>query len=342
MKNKREIFDEEEKEFEEELSETSNESENDEEQDASEEEEEGDLGIKPESPLDSPEINSNHEEDEEENIKKHNKHTLDNTNKRIRETLQEKYQALKRAEILEAENEQLRKMNEVTSSVASLYHEDLLKAKFDSTKELYEKALESGDTKMQAESLAELSMVAADYKNAKNAKAQSDYYAQQEKLRQEQEVYEQQNITPDVRYANELNIWRESNPWFNAGNPEYFKPLAEDVELYANSLDATLYRRGEQHMILSPLYFQKINEYAEKMYREKYARQVNQRRDIPMKNVSGTIAPVRNRSHNPVGKIVLTQEEKEFAKVFRLTEDDYRDEIEKEIKKGVQPQRRRV
>lgn len=293
----------------------------------------------PEEILDKPEFNSDSSspddnqdefyEEEREKLKR--KTNLDPANQRIRQTLNERYQALAMVDKLREENEQLRQLNDLTSQSASLYHEDLVNERFNNAKKLQEEAIESGDIKRQVEALTEMSLAAAAYQKVKDNKAQQEYYIHQERIRQEQQNANQY-IQPDVRYAREVENWKANNTWYLPGSEDYDPHLANEVTLLTDRFDATLYRTGQENLILSPQYLREVDKYVSSRVNQSQNNQAfNQRRNIPMRNTNNTISPVRNGGRNSNqgqrlrSDIKLSSEERDISRRLGLTDKQYYD-----------------
>lgn len=246
-----------------------------------------------------------------------------NIGQRLSEVQRERYQALDEVRALREENERLRSLSDASTRTALNHYDQAVLQRLQAAKEQKIKALESGDIHAQTDADVALNMATAEYHDLNNLKAQQqinqeNYYDQQQ---QPQQQYDDSYKEPIIRQ------WAAENSWFVPSSEDYDEALANEVHAYCNAFDNNLYRAGMAHGIMTPEYFQAVDEHIN-LVRGKVGRNKG---ELQMKSSRGTVAPVRagyNSSsqgtrHQQQARESLTAEERDFSRRLGLDEKTY-------------------
>lgn len=247
-----------------------------------------------------------------------------NIGQRLSEVQRERYQALDEVRALREENERLRQLNNASTQTALEHYDQAVMQRLQAAKDRKIKALESGDIHEQADADIAISMATAEYHDLNGMKAQQqsnhDYYNQQQQYPQQMdESYKE----PVIRQ------WAAENSWFQPDSDDYDEELAHQAHYFCNRIDNELYRNGAGHEIMSPEYFNVLNEHMRQV-KEKIGR-ASRGGDLHMRQSRGTVAPV-SRGHSggnyapqrtPQSKVALTGEERDLARRLGIDEKTY-------------------
>jgi hypothetical protein len=129
-----------------------------------------------------------------------------------------------------------------------------------------------------------------------------------------------------------IERWLTRNPWCDERSPDYDPDKAADVLGYAAGLDTVLTRQGRTHEFYSPQYFSRIDNYV-----RHYDQQYTAPRGIQMKTSPSPVAPVKSSPARAALQrekdMQLTPEEKEMARLMRVSEDQWKQAKKADIQK---------
>lgn len=249
-----------------------------------------------------------------------------NIGQRLSEVQRERYQALDEVRLLREENDRLRKLNTASTKTALDHYDQAVVQRLQAAKERKIKALESGDIHEQTDADIAISMATAEYHDLNNLKAQQQS--------NQEEYYQSQQYQPpiDESYKEPLvRQWADENPWFQQGSEEYDEELAYQAHHFCNRIDNELYRTGHGHEIMTPDYFNVLNEHM-RIVKEKMGR-TNRGGDLNMRQTRGTVAPVRGSASGgnysgggrpqQSNKVSLNSEERDLARQLGIDEKTY-------------------
>lgn len=288
----------------------------------SDKKEESEEPSEPESEenTDSESSEAQEDTDQEEEPEEKPKKKRESGKTRINQLQREKYQAIDEIHRISHENEQLRKMVDFSTQAAIKNYDDTVYHKLERARQRKEQAIESGDVKEQIDADVDLATATSEINYLNNWKAQQNYQNQyQEQQQQAQNNYQQ---PPHVSQSHEVQRWADMNPWFNPQSNDYDEELAEQAQLYADVLDARLYRSGRQNEIMSREYFETIDNYVNSIAP---TQKFNQR-NLNMKSSRNSVAPVRSggfASSSQTTQFKLTPEERNMAKMLGISEKEY-------------------
>lgn len=272
------------------------------------------------------------ESEEEDSRKRTNKYDK----KYVSKLQRDKYRALQEAANWRAEAEELRTtaanlkaFSDKSNEAAIAHYDSNIQLRIEKAKEKKRKALEEGDTESSLDADIELSRATAKEEELNSwksqqyhqRKAEEDYYQQQNAVRQR----ENQNITQNFSEINEpTRNWLQKNTWWLPNSPDFDPGLVQEVTSYANALDMNLHRNGRTNEIMSPSYYNKIDNYIRQMDNDDYSN----RGEFTVNNSrSNTVSPVRNEGRNINGRqrerVVVSADEKQMARSLGLTEEQY-------------------
>lgn len=241
---------------------------------------------------------------------------------RLSQVQRERYEAIAEAERLRAENERLRSLANTSTQTALEHYDRSVIQKVQAAKEQKIKALEIGDIHAQAEADIALSMATAEYQQLANMKAQHSYQQNAYPGNNQEMYYQQQqnNYPGDPRT---IQTWVNDNQWLVPASEEYDDQMAKAVDSYCTEFDNNLYRAGRGHEIMSPEYFQIVDNYVNNLRSNRH-KEVGG--DLNMKPSRTVVSSVRGNSRSvgqpqAVGgsqEARLTREELQMAKNFGL------------------------
>lgn len=241
--------------------------------------------------------------------------------KRLAKIQREKHRIAAEAQKLREENDHLRSFNQTSNQVSQTHYENSLKLKLDQAKEAKKKALELNDIDGVIEADSELYSTVADIKALDNWKAQEmirQYEAEHYRApaQQQRSNYEESAVEINA----EAERWIRSNPWFDPNSPYYDPDKAEEVQTYAEALDASLEKRGRQNEYFSKGYFDKINN---------FVRGINEERNVMREERQSNVAHVAPVKRGPAPgspqsqRVKLSDVEKLMARNAGVTEEQW-------------------
>lgn len=247
--------------------------------------------------------------------------------KKLSKIQREKHRIAAEVEQLRQENEQLKKYNQTSNEVGQAHYENSLKLKLEQAKENKRKARELNDIESEISADEEIASAITDIRAMDSWKAQQiinqkeiqqyqQNYANYNQYEQQRNSYEQ----PEYELNDQTEIWLKHNPWFDEKSSHYDPDKAEEVLLYAQTLDANLARQGREEELMTKAYFDRINSFA-----RHYDQQRNNSHQERISNASN-VAPVRRMQSNQSNSnnIKLTDDEKFMAKNAGISEDDWK------------------
>jgi hypothetical protein len=285
-------------------------------------------------------------EAEEKAPEKKKKHTSLKT--QFNKVQREKYQALNEIETLRKENERLQYLASQNAEAAMSHHDQSIELRLKQAKAAKAAAYDSADTE---------AMIKADemFAEAMNQKAASDRWkseqkylkSQQERQQQDQQQYQQQQQQYDdyqepIERSQEADSWLSTNTWFDSNSPDYNPDLAELAQNHSLVLEQKYALLGKADKVYSQEYFDEIDRYVADLFvdDEQEAppaapvrapiRQVAQqpsRMNLNMKPVRQNLAPVgktiKQAAPPSPNRVVLSAQEREFAKQMNLKPEEY-------------------
>ena len=182
-------------------------------------------------------------------------------------------------------------------------------------------ALESGDALAAAKASTALIQANLAVERAANAKIYTDENAERE------------NINPTAYAATRLlNDWLGDNPEFDENSNYFSEELVTKIAPLIDNLDSKLKKRGQVHLISSPMYFDVIDTMVSQVKSGK-------KYDRPM------TAPVNSRTQrsqfNPRSKPVLTDQQRMVAAGCNMSEEQYANWLKKYEKQKVEQENSR-
>lgn len=134
-----------------------------------------------------------------------------------------------------------------------------------------------------------------------------------------------------------IERWLARNPWCDERSPDYDPDKAADILGYAAGLDTALTRQGRTHEFYSPQYFSRIDNYV-----RHYDQQSATPKGLHMKTSPSPVAPVKSSPSRAALQrekdFQLTSEEKEMARLMRVSEDQWKqakkDDMQKMKERG--------
>lgn len=256
------------------------------------------------------------EEEREERIRRNN---LKPAKTRINQIQREKYQALDEANRLREENEELRRMVDLSTQAAQQYYDNDVYNRLERAKQLKAQAKEAGDVESEINADLEMALAANEISNVNNYKAQQAYQSQQR--------YPQQQIEPPhLANAKQLNEWVNKNSWFHPESEDYDENLAREIQVHADLLDVNLHRAGHQDKIMSREYFNEIDKAVKALRERDSSAYYPSRSNLNMKPSRDSVAPVRNGMSERAersGQYKLNADQKDLIRRLGISEKQY-------------------
>lgn len=258
--------------------------------------------------------------------KKHSNRPLGKT--RINQLRREKYRAENEANLLRAENDRLKKLNDSSTQAAMVHYDSSVKLRLDRAKQVKALAIENGDVNAQVDADVEIGRIAAQMEQLEAYKSQESVRERQQAPEQEQ--YRQQQRAPQAQLNEDTESWLADNTWFVPNSPDFDQDMHQEVQAYAESLDRKLRRTGQEDKIMTREYFDEINNYVQReFYEQEDTPPPQPSRNLNMKQASSRapVAPVgktggRPNPANP-RQITLTSEEKDFIRFAKISPEEY-------------------
>lgn len=263
---------------------------------------------------------------------------------KFNEVQREKFRALNEIENLRKENERLQYLATRNAEAAMSQHDQAIELKLQKAKAAKAAAYDAADT---------AAMIEADemFAEAINQKAASDRWKveqnhlkeQQKRQSQQQQQYEQhEDSYPQVERTEEADNWLATNTWFDSNSADYNPQLAELAQNHSLVLEQKYAMLGKEDKIFSQEYFDEIDRYVADMFYDeneeavaapvqrasmKQAAQQPSRMNLNMKPVRQNIAPVgktiKQAAPPSSNRVVLSPQEREFAKQMNLKPEEY-------------------
>ena len=223
-------------------------------------------------------------------------------------------EALRYAEQMQEENEQLRKTLEEGEGVLVNQAKGRVTAEIDKAKIAYKTAYESGDPDALIEAQAKLSELQVE-------KSRYDNYQPKPRPAPEPEpLYEQENIEPPK--PSEMGMkWAEKNTWFQ-NDPE--------MTGYAFGVHEKLIKSG-----VAPdteEYYSKIDDAVRRVFPDKFDDGPIIEESAPQRQTGNVVAPAARSGKKP-RKVQLTSTQVSLAKRLGLTNEQYAAQLMKEVKR---------
>ena len=222
-------------------------------------------------------------------------------------------EALRYAEQMQEENEQLRKTLEEGEGVLVNQAKGRVTAEIDKAKIAYKTAYESGDPDALIEAQAKLSELQVE-------KSRYDNYKPRPRPEPEPEpLYEQENIEPPK--PSEMGMkWAEKNTWFQ-NDPE--------MTGYAFGVHEKLIKSG-----VAPdteEYYSKIDDAVRRVFPDKFDDGPIIEESAPQRQTGNVVAPAARSGKKP-RKVQLTSTQVSLAKRLGLSNEQYAAQLMKEMK----------
>jgi len=222
-------------------------------------------------------------------------------------------EALRYAEQMQEENEQLRKTLEEGEGVLVNQAKGRVTAEIDKAKIAYKTAYESGDPDALIEAQAKLSELQVE-------KSRYDNYKPKPRPAPEPEpLYEQENIEPPK--PSEMGMkWAEKNTWFQ-NDPE--------MTGYAFGVHEKLIKSG-----VAPdteEYYSKIDDAVRRVFPDKFDDGPIIEESAPQRQTGNVVAPAARSGKKP-RKVQLTSTQVSLAKRLGLSNEQYAAQLMKEMK----------
>jgi len=222
-------------------------------------------------------------------------------------------EALRYAEQMQEENEQLRKTLEEGEDVLVNQAKGRVTAEIDKAKIAYKTAYESGDPDALIEAQAKLSELQVE-------KSRYDNYKPRPRPEPEPEpLYEQENIEPPK--PSEMGMkWAEKNTWFQ-NDPE--------MTGYAFGVHEKLIKSG-----VAPdteEYYSKIDDAVRRVFPDKFDDGPIIEESAPQRQTGNVVAPAARSGKKP-RKVQLTSTQVSLAKRLGLSNEQYAAQLMKEMK----------
>ena len=222
-------------------------------------------------------------------------------------------EALRYAEQMQEENEQLRKTLEEGEGVLVNQAKGRVTAEIDKAKIAYKTAYESGDPDALIEAQAKLSELQVE-------KSRYDNYRPQPRPEPEPEpLYEQENIEPPK--PSEMGMkWAEKNTWFQ-NDPE--------MTGYAFGVHEKLIKSG-----VAPdteEYYSKIDDAVRRVFPDKFDDGPIIEESAPQRQTGNVVAPAARSGKKP-RKVQLTSTQVSLAKRLGLSNEQYAAQLMREMK----------
>jgi len=222
-------------------------------------------------------------------------------------------EALRYAEQMQEENENLRKTLEEGEGVLVNQAKGRVTAEIDKAKIAYKTAYESGDPDALIEAQAKLSELQVE-------KSRYDNYRPQPRPEPEPEpLYEQENIEPPK--PSEMGMkWAEKNTWFQ-NDPE--------MTGYAFGVHEKLIKSG-----VAPdteEYYTKIDDAVRRVFPDKFDDGPIIEESAPQRQTGNVVAPAARSGKKP-RKVQLTSTQVSLAKRLGLSNEQYAAQLMKEMK----------
>ena len=223
-------------------------------------------------------------------------------------------EALRYAEQMQEENEQLRKTLEEGEGVLVNQAKGRVTAEIDKAKIAYKTAYESGDPDALIEAQAKLSELQVE-------KSRYDNYQPKPRPAPEPEpLYEQENIEPPK--PSEMGMkWAEKNTWFQ-NDPE--------MTGYAFGVHEKLIKSG-----VAPdteEYYSKIDDAVRRVFPDKFDDGPIIEESAPQRQTGNVVAPAARSGKKP-RKVQLTSTQVSLAKRLGLSNEQYAAQLMKEVKR---------
>ena len=223
-------------------------------------------------------------------------------------------EALRYAEQMQEENEQLRKTLEEGEGVLVNQAKGRVTAEIDKAKIAYKTAYESGDPDALIEAQAKLSELQVE-------KSRYDNYKPRPRPEPEPEpLYEQETIEPPR--PSEMGMkWAEKNTWFQ-NDPE--------MTGYAFGVHEKLIKSG-----VAPdteEYYSKIDDAVRRVFPDKFDDGPIIEESAPQRQTGNVVAPAARSGKKP-RKVQLTSTQVSLAKRLGLTNEQYAAQLMKEVKR---------
>lgn len=245
---------------------------------------------------------------------KDKKHRI-NLGSRLSEVQREKYRLAEELRQTQEELNHARALADASTRTAMQHYDQAVMQRLQAAKEQKLKALESGDINAQTEADVALSLATSEYQNLANLKAQEQVYQQPH---YQQQTPQYQDNTPVVQ------DWIAENSWFHPSSEDYDADLAGEVHAYCNAFDNNLYRAGLGHQIMSPEYFQVLNQHINSIRNQN---NTHKNGELRMRSSRGNVSPVRNGynqgSSGGQHQIKLNPAERELARRLGVDERTY-------------------
>lgn len=221
-------------------------------------------------------------------------------------------EALRYAEQMQEENEQLRKTLEEGEGVLVNQAKGRVTAEIDKAKIAYKTAYESGDPDALIEAQAKLSELQVE-------KSRYDNYRPQPRPEPEPEpLYEQENIEPPK--PSEMGMkWAEKNTWFQ-NDPE--------MTGYAFGVHEKLIKSG-----VAPdteEYYSKIDDAVRRVFPDKFDDGPIIEESAPQRQTGNVVAPAARSGKKP-RKVQLTSTQVSLAKRLGLSNEQYAAQLMKDM-----------
>jgi|ERR1700692_52655 len=240
--------------------------------------------------------------------------------KKFSKIQRERHRLLAENKKLKEEYDLIRSYVDHSNNASMIHYEDSVKLQLDKAKESKKRAIELNDVDGIVDADAELAQVVAKLENLNHWKAQDAAARYQQSQQPPQQQPSEQNYSPDYDLDEDdvkekVEKWVSQNPWFDEKSIDYDEEKAHAVRAYADSLDFDLRRKGKDHLILTPSYFNKIDQYASYISDQ-----------APPSYRSPNIATVRRSApaNAPITKkIKLTPDDQDLARRLGISEENY-------------------
>ena len=247
------------------------------------------------------------------------------TLRQLKKLKKDKQDLMVRIQELEEHNKKISAEFKKADTAAMEHYEKSVKLQLEEAKRLQASAIEEGDAQKQAEAMELIAKSAADARAI-------EHYKRQQPAVVEKEEKQQQNNQSQQAYNPDISDWVTKNAWFDENSDEYDAEMAEEVKAYDLVLSRQYQRMGKADKIATKDYFKDIDRYV----REKFYMEKPDVIETPVERKPFTkVSPVTSRpTTRHISDIRLSDNQKEIAENFGMSEEDYKKRLMSRIVKN--------
>ncbi|HEY5234614.1 MAG TPA: hypothetical protein VIJ14_00430, partial [Rhabdochlamydiaceae bacterium] len=249
----------------------------------------------------------------------HKKSKRDPLKTRLNQVLREKYQYAHALEQIQAENDRLKSLNDITTQAAMKAHDETVINKLERARRAKEEAIETGDIKAQVDADVSLADAVNEYKELENWKSQQAYNQQYQ-----QPMQQESNI--DQQYA--MEAYLNEREFLHPDSEKYSPELDRRTAQFKQTFDRLIYQNNAQHTIGTQDYFNALDNFiiteANRMKSQQHGMG-----KLNMSRSRQSVAPVRGGYSSNPGvsqrgmEARLSSDEKDMARRMGIPEKEY-------------------